>query len=136
MASFVGTMRAQPRKTISIACLVFLPLAAATDALAARSVSAQTTLNQPPQVVVRYDDLNLSSDAGAKVLLHRLERAARQVCENPYETRTLAQLSVIHRCYAQSLERAIEVVGAQKLTTAYQSKYRLASRKFTLRTPG
>jgi UrcA family protein len=137
MATFIGTMNTQRYgKAILVACLLLLSLPAAPDASAARPASSQTTLNEPAKVVVRYGDLNLSSDAGAEVLLRRLEQAARQVCGDPRERRPLAEISVILRCNAQSLERAIEAVGAQKLTAAYQSKYGSTARNFTARTSG
>jgi UrcA family protein len=93
-----------------------LSLTAVTNAL------AQTAAPAPPRMIVRYDDLNLSSDAGTALLLHRLERAARHVCGDTGERQPLAQLAEIWRCDAQSLEAAIAAVNAQKLTVAYQKR--------------
>ena len=137
MASVVGTQRTpRRRKAITMVGLVSLSLAAATTASAGRSAPTSTDSNEPRKMVVRYDDLNLSSETGAKSLLHRLERAARQVCDKPSEFYPLTRVTVDRACYAQSLERAIEAVGAQRLSAAYQSKYGMASRAPIVRVPG
>jgi len=103
--------------------LLFRALAGASLSLAAAANAlAQTAAPSPPQMIVRYDDLNLSSDAGTAILLHRLQRAARHVCGDTGERQPLAQLVEIRRCDAQSLEGAIAAVNAQKLTVAYQKR--------------
>lgn len=58
---------------------------AALAALAA--TSAQITLATPsfdgPSITVRYGDLDLSSDQGARLLYQRLQDAAGKVCVRP-----------------------------------------------------
>jgi UrcA family protein len=104
--------------------------------LAAPAAPAQNAASALPQLTVRYDDLNLSSDAGTTILLHRLERAARRVCGDTNERQPLAQLAEFRHCEAQSLERAIIAVNTHKLTIAYRNKYRNEPSASVNRTPG
>lgn len=56
---------------------------------------------------VRYDDLNVSSEAGRKVLMTRLQGAATRVCE---ESTMRDVLQVQRACVKDTLSRALSQV--------------------------
>jgi UrcA family protein len=76
-----------------------------------------------PQVVVKYADLDLTSDADAAVLLRRIEAAARQVCGDPREVQPLVRLMPVRQCNTQAIEHAVAALGAPKVTLAYRVRY-------------
>jgi UrcA family protein len=67
-----------------------------------------------PQVVVRYADLNLDSDAGALALYRRIAVAARRVCPNDHPLE-LRHAQTVRTCRDQALTRAIAAVGSPRL---------------------
>jgi UrcA family protein len=105
-------------KLFCIAALHALTLGAASEAMAQSAAPAQL-----PQIVVHYGDTNLSTDAGARVLLKRLEAAARGVCGDDGGRISLADLSPFHRCYAKALNLGVSAVAAERLTALYRAKY-------------
>jgi len=78
-----------------------------------------------PQVHVSYADLNLATDAGAKVLFQRIHAAAERVCEVP-NMRDLSSLSRAQACTDHAIAVAVEAVKAPALTKIYDAKYRVA----------
>ena len=60
----------------SLAVLTVLGLAASGLPAAAQSSSGSEQASQR----ISYTDLNLASEAGARVMLHRINRAAKSVC--------------------------------------------------------
>jgi UrcA family protein len=79
-----------------------------------------------PQAVVKYADLDLTSDAGATALLRRIEAAARQVCGDPRVVQPLTRSTRIRQCNTQAIEHAVAALGAPKLTLAYRVRYSAA----------
>jgi UrcA family protein len=76
-----------------------------------------------PQTVVKYADLDLTSDAGASALLRRIEAAARQVCGDPRVVQPLTRSTRIRHCNTQAIEHAVTAIGAPKVTLAYRVRY-------------
>ncbi len=103
---------------VGIAVLPLLSLLPLAAALAQSAAAANL-----PSVVVHYEDINLSTDSGAKVLLRRLESAARWVCGDHGEHISLVDLEPLDRCYTQTLAQAVSAVGAERLTTLYRDKH-------------
>src|ERR1700749_1346965 len=62
--------------TITIRALAYV----AAIALSPSVAEGTRQLVQPPQLAVRYDDLNIAQRADAEILLHRLRTAATHVC--------------------------------------------------------
>ena len=106
------------RSCVGIAVLPLLSLLPSAAALA--QSTAATTF---PSIVVRYEDINLSTDSGAEVLLRRLESAARWVCGDHGEHISLVDLAPLNRCYAQTLAQAVSAVGAERLMTLYRTRH-------------
>ena len=129
MLRYNRSLARQPLR-LKLACGIALSLSAMPDAFALDPAP------EPPQVVVRYDDLNLSTEVGAAALLHRLELAARQVCGDSGARQPLTRLRTTQRCDARSLERAIAAVNLPQLTLAYRSKYLGVTRTAAIRTTG
>lgn len=59
------------------------------------------------QMVIKYDDLNLSSEAGQKVLERRIEKAARDVCGlDRQQTGTRFKSRSAQKCYVEAKAKA------------------------------
>ncbi len=85
--------------------------------LAAFAVPAAAIAGTPDglSVAVHYNDLDLTSDAGAQALQTRINRAARVVCGSA-DTRDLRMISEIQQCRQVALNSAapqVEVAIAQ-----------------------
>jgi len=75
----------------------------------------------PRAIHVRYDDLNLDSDAGTQALYRRLARAATRVCE----LEGLRDLASLHRaevCYRDALHGAVVAVHNERLSALYRAR--------------
>src|SRR5215469_9149194 len=70
---------------------------------------AATPLDDVRRQVVRFDDLDLTQAAGAQELYHRIQTAARDVCENYY------RLGRDRSCIEQAIARAVSEVGVPLL---------------------
>jgi UrcA family protein len=86
--------------------------------VATTSIAAASSDDSPPSVSVRYDDLDLSSTAGANVLYHRISVAARQVCPDLY-SRDLEVVAVADRCYASAVSKAVAEVNNPHLAMVH-----------------
>jgi UrcA family protein len=106
------------RRCFAIAALAMTVLSPVATALA-----AAPDADALPQVAVTFADLDLASDAGATLLLRRIEAAARQVCGDPRELQPMARSMRVRQCNAQAIERAVTKVGAPKVTLAYRARY-------------
>jgi len=85
------------------------------------TAQAEVSWGSTPQVVVRYADVNLSTEYGVQVLYRRLQAAARQVCST-YEghNNLLSNRAKWQACYDQALAGAVAKVGLEQLTTLYK----------------
>ncbi|MBS0393663.1 MAG: UrcA family protein [Proteobacteria bacterium] len=92
-------------------------------AVATLSLAAAQAADSGASVRVRYDDLNLASDAGVRVLLRRLSGAAHRVCDQP-GVRELNRLSVADACYHQALANAVVAVRSERLSALYVATHR------------
>ncbi|MBS0374415.1 MAG: UrcA family protein [Proteobacteria bacterium] len=75
----------------------------------------------PRTIHVRYDDLNLGSDAGTQALYRRLARAATRVCELE-GLRDLASLHRAELCYRDALHGAVAAVNNERLSALYHAR--------------
>jgi UrcA family protein len=95
------------RKPLSLIVAGIATLSVAGAAFAA-------TAGEPLSARVRYDDLNLSSDAGVAHLYARLRHAATDVCQfNSFHD------VVDQRCAATALDNAVASVDNSKLTSLH-----------------
>ena len=84
-------------------------------AVAANSV---TLSDEVPSVVVRYGDLNLASEAGARKLYQRLTVAAQEVCP-AQDAHSLALLSYNRTCRANAIARAVHEINSPRLAALH-----------------
>lgn len=90
--------------------------------LALATSTAQTPdADSPKQLLVRYADLDLARPAGASVLYHRLEGAAKIVCA-PLESREPARILMFKNCVSDAMARAVTQVDRPGLDAYYRGK--------------
>ena len=89
--------------------------------------SAASAYEEPTNVVVRYSDLNLSQPKDAATLYHRIQRAAREACEdNGLES--LERTVRIRRCMQEAVNNAVAKVSSQQLTEIHEAQIHHLSR--------
>ncbi len=105
-----------------------LPALALSLALTAAPVSAQSS------VAVFYADLDLTNDAGRKLLDQRLTRAARQVCNGTVGARSVADIIRYRACmadarasYQPQVELALNAANARRVAVLADKLVLLAS---------
>jgi UrcA family protein len=74
------------------------------------------------QIHVRYDDLNIHTDAGAALLLQRIHAAAERVCAAS-SPRDLGQLAAVKACTEHAIATAVDAVKRPALTRVYDDKF-------------
>jgi UrcA family protein len=70
----------------------------------------------PHSVAVRYADLNLSSEAGARAMLDRITDAASRACGGDVDLRMLERRALYNRCKADTIDRAVRALDAPLVT--------------------
>lgn len=90
---------------------VLVVLAAMSAAVLVGGVHAA----EAPARAVTYQDLNLNTEAGAKVLYERIHGAANEVCGS-VEVRDLPGVRAHEACVAKAVSDAIAAVNNQRLT--------------------
>jgi UrcA family protein len=63
-----------------------------------------------PSRVVRFGDLDLTTQKGVATLQRRIANAAREVCPQP-ESRDLSRMAYAHACQNQAIDRAVRAIG-------------------------
>jgi UrcA family protein len=76
----------------------------------------------PPTVIVRFADLDLSHSQGVTLLYQRLKRAAETVCA-PQNGRDLERQTRYEKCWQTSLGAAVAKVDRAALTAFYRAKF-------------
>jgi UrcA family protein len=84
------------------------------------AVSAATTDDDVPQIVVKYDAASLSDESGARALYRRIVKAAEQVCPVVNE-RELNKAEIARECRRQSIARAVHQINSPRLAEVYAS---------------
>ena len=85
-----------------------------TAALCAASASVQAAEDVPSKTV-KFADLNITSQAGAKTLYGRIRAAARDVCELSTGTDPIQRMA-IKGCIEKAVDKAVKDVNAPMLT--------------------
>jgi UrcA family protein len=104
------------RKLAGRSAAALLALTACVGMLS--TASAATSDTDTPQVTVRYGDLDLSTQAGAKALYSRISMGARQVCPSD-DSRDLSRFTNARACQRAAIERAVRAVNSPHLAAAY-----------------
>lgn len=102
------------------ATVLALALLTAISTLPAHA-GAATKHDQVPQVVVRYGDLNVETEAGALALYNRIVRAASRVCPS-VGIRDLARLQIVRACQDASVARAVAETGIPRLAAIQNAR--------------
>jgi len=96
-------------------------LAVSTIMLADDATQAAEGGDSPPQQVVRFGDLNLTSSEGVSVLYRRIHSAANEVCGGA-DTRELARVAATKACVDSAISQAVAAVNNPLLTSLYLAK--------------
>jgi UrcA family protein len=88
-------------------------LLAITLALSGAATARAETGGEISHEAVRFDDLDLASDSGARHLAARIEKAAKQVCAVP-DTVFLNE----SECRREAIARAINTLARRQLASA------------------
>jgi UrcA family protein len=79
----------------------------------------------PPSIHVSYGDLNLDSDAGAKVLYARIRGAANEVC-NPLYGADLARRTKFDGCVSAAITSSVAAVNNARVTAMHNESVKLS----------
>ncbi|MBX9745674.1 MAG: UrcA family protein, partial [Hyphomonadaceae bacterium] len=79
------------------------------------------TLPESEHMRVAYADLDLNSDAGAGMLMRRIESAAERVCDFDYIERAPQRRSAARTCMRDAIESAVRQVDSARLQAMYAS---------------
>jgi UrcA family protein len=85
-----------------------------TAAICALSISVQA--QNLPTKTVRFSDLNITSQAGAKVLYSRIRAAAQEVCGR-YAGSDPIMGSAVPACIEKAIDKAVKDVNSPVLTS-------------------
>jgi UrcA family protein len=97
-------------------------------ALGAITAPAGAAEEAPPSKIVRFDDLDIAKPAGAKVLYHRIQAAALEVCRGP-SSREFELMARNRSCIEQAIDSAVRSVDSSALTQLrFGSEFRLANK--------
>ena len=90
--------------------------------------AAQSKPFDPAPVTVRYDDLNLASSEGARVLYGRITAAARKICGPNIADWYPNARTAWKRCYNVTVDHAVKEVNAPMLTAVHGRAINVAAR--------
>ena len=99
-------------KTNSIALIAIGLLA-----LSGASASAQPALDEV-KVKISYAGLDINTEAGAKTLLHRIQRAAGEVCGGEPSNR-IDRFKTFRPCVKDVVQRTVSGIDSPTLTAVY-----------------
>ncbi|MGO8827983.1 MAG: UrcA family protein [Steroidobacteraceae bacterium] len=82
-----------------------------------------------PTRTVRFDDLDITKPAGAKILYDRIKAAAAEVCQPSMSREPLTMAVVQRNCVQKAIDNAVMKVNSDVLTELrFGSGIRLASK--------
>lgn len=97
-----------------------------TVGIAALALSAAAVQAQPvgPEMSVRVNvaGLDLRSEAGARVALQRVDRAAAEICGAEPDIRLLARAALYRACVRKAVEAAVASAGVPMLSELEAAK--------------
>lgn len=79
--------------------------------------AADGAKSEKTAVKVTFEDLNIQSEAGARILYSRLKRASREACNvgTLRETGGLSRSVAASECYDAALSKAVERIDSETL---------------------
>jgi UrcA family protein len=112
-------MRIQSRVSTPTNGLI-ISIAIALTAIVANTAVAESPNRDFPAVTVKYADLDITTDTGARRLYKRISAAAEQVC--PAAGRDLQSLVSAQRCKAEAIEHAVHSIGNSQLAAVHAER--------------
>lgn len=100
-------------------------LALSVGLIGTGAAEAGGSVHKKNQVVVSYADLNISSKAGAEILLFRLRVAASKSCGGVPQMGDLHAGIAYDACFKQALDNAVARVGSPMVAEIYGEPMRL-----------
>ena len=97
-------------------------LIAIAAAIAATLTLAPAALAQDVSMPVAYGDLDMSKAASGQVLLHRIEVAARKVCDQA-TPRSQLKPHATAACRRETVDSTVRQLAIGTLTLAWSGKY-------------
>ena len=94
-------------------------LASGMSLLLATPALAHSSAGQPPSLVVRYSDLDVTRRDGARALLDRLSHAAHRVCSPEPDNKDLHGRTLYDACVRDSMDRAVAAVHIPLVSALY-----------------
>lgn len=78
------------------------------------------------RVVVHYGDLDIQSERDAKIMLQRIERAAKKACggQPTFSTTTGGLDRTFEECRDKAIQRTVNLLGAPTVTRLYSEAKR------------
>jgi UrcA family protein len=105
---------------------ISIPIFAAAVMLAALSFGAHADTSSPGTIirgrsVVYYGDLNIETEQDAKIMLQRIERAAKKACGGhpTFSTYTGSLDHTFEECRDEAIRRTVKQLGAPMVTRIY-----------------
>lgn len=93
------------------------------------ALSTSVEAQDAPSKVVRFNDLDITKPAGAKILYDRIKAAAAEVCQPPMSREPLSTVAVHRNCVQKAIDNAVMKVNSDVLTDLrFGSGIRLASK--------
>jgi UrcA family protein len=90
------------------------------------TVSSANEAQTPPQVVVKFADLDISTQRGAVVLYRRISSAADDVCWRMYRSNEAYKLNK-NACLQKVIADAVTKVNEPALFAVFSFKYRVSA---------
>jgi UrcA family protein len=100
-----------------------IALAASLAAVSAGTALAAPAAEDAPSTTVRYGDLNLATEKGARILFQRISNAAKQVCPDA-DYRDLSSQVRARTCQKEAVERAVREVKSPHLAALFAKAHR------------
>ena len=113
------------------------PTIAATVMLAALSFGAHANTSSDRSIniirgrsVVQYGDLNIETERDARIMLQRIERAAKRACGGhpAFSTYTGSLEHTFEECRSEAIQRAVAQLDSTMVTRVHAGAKRLESR--------
>ncbi|HET9159978.1 MAG TPA: UrcA family protein [Caulobacteraceae bacterium] len=87
--------------------------------------AAQAAVSEPEiRIKVRFTDLDIGTDAGAREVLRRIKVAAETICGPAPDRRELAATGVWEACVSRSVNRAVADLGSARVAALISSSRR------------
>jgi UrcA family protein len=86
------------------------------------TVSSANDGTTPPQVIVKFRDLDISTSKGAAALYDRIQTAARNVCSRFVDPWNLLAMANREKCLDKTILDTVTKINSSALTAVYGAK--------------